>query len=144
MAVAAVDTQHGATAALSSDSLSLRVTKIAPAKSKLVAVPTSHHGTTTRATYMPGDLLNGEPIAIEYQNSPTLGNPTAGTVQTLTLTGPTPGSGSSGETIAITGFVTEVDDLPEYAAANGTTSAPQMKTFVFHPDGTTRTRTAAS
>lgn len=144
MAVVALDTQHGATVALSSDSLTLRVTKISSARRKGVAVPTSYHGTTTNASYMPGDLLNGEPITVEYQNSPAIANPTPYTVQTLTLTGPTPSGGSSGENIAVTGFVLELDDLPEFNASNGTTSNLQMKSFVFQPDGTTRTRTAAA
>lgn len=144
MTIATHDTMHGATIALSVDSLTLRVTDISPAKKTRPEVPTSYHGTATNATKMAGDLNELGAITITFQNSPGLASAAIGTTQTLTITGPVPSGGSTGEIMSITGFVSEVDDSPQYTAATGTSAALQMKTLVFIPDGTTFTHTPAA
>lgn len=143
MTIATHDTQHGATIALSTDSLTLRVTNISASKSTIPMIDSSYHGTTTNATKIAGDLNELGPITITYQNSPGLAVPTKGT-QTLTITGPLPSGASTAEIMSITGNVSETEDSPEYATATGGSSSLQMKTFVFTPDGTTYTKTPAA
>ena len=143
MTIQTYDTMHGATIGLSVDSLTLRVTDIAGAKSTIDAVETSYHGTTGNATRMPGDLSDLSPITITYQNSPTLASPSKG-VQTLTITGPLPSGASTAEIMSITGFFTEVQDSPQYSTSTGGSSGLQTKTATFQPDGTTYTHTPAA
>jgi len=144
MTIAILDTMHGATIALSVSSLTLRVTSISPAKKTLPSVESSYHGTTTLATRIAGDLQDPQPITITYQNSPGLASPAHGTTQTLTITGPLPSGASTAEIMSITGFVTEVDDSPQYDTSTGGSAGLQMKTMVFQPDGTTFTHTPAA
>ena len=144
MTIATHDTQHGATIALSVDSLTLRVTNIAPARKTVPVVETSYHSTTTNATKIAGDLSDLQPITITYQNSPALASPAIKTTQTLTITGPLPSGASTAEIMSITGFVSEVDDSPQYDTSTGSSANLQTKSFVFVPDGTTHTHTPAA
>lgn len=143
MSIVTHDTQHGVTIALSVNSLTLRITSVAPAKSTIPAVESTHHATTGDATMVVGDIEALAPISITYQNNSQLANPTK-VVQTLTITGPTPAGASTGEIMSITGFVTETEESPQYDTATGTAAALQMKTFVFQPDGTTFTHTVSA
>lgn len=144
MSIALLDTMHGATAALSTDSQTFRVTDIAASKSSVPEVPTSYHATTGNATKTFGDLKELAPIAITFQNGPSLATLTVGATQTLTITGPVPSGASTGEIMSITGFISESDNSPQYTSATGTSAALQMKTITFTPDGTTYTRTPAA
>lgn len=144
MTIATKDTQHGATIALSSDSLTLRVTSIAAASSSVPDVEATYHSTATNAEMVPGDIVALAPISISYQNSPAVANPSLKTTQTLTITGPTPSGASTGEIMSITGYVKQVQDSPQYDTATGSSAGLQMKTFVFQPDGTTYTHTVAA
>ena len=143
MAIVLFDTQHGVTIALSVDSLTLRVTNVSPAKRTIDMVENSHHGTTTHGTKVLGDLTDLALITITIQSGPSVASPTQ-VVQTLTITGPTPAGAATGEIMSITGVVSEYEDSPEYATATGGSSALQMKTMIFTPDGTTYTRTVAA
>jgi len=144
MAVALLDTMHGATIALSTDSQTFRVSDITASGGSVPEVPASHHGTTTNAAKVFGDLKELRPITITYQNSPAVATPSIGTVQTLTITGPLPSGASTAEIMSITGAVTEADDSPQYTSATGTSAGLQMKSMVFTPDGTTFTHTVAA
>ena len=144
MTIAVVDTQHGATIALSTDSLAFRPTDIGGATRTVGDVETTYHATATNATCVPSDIASLEEITITYQNSPGLASPSLRTVQTLTITGPLPSGASTAEIMSITGYVKKVDDSPQYQTATGGSGSVQMKTLVFKPDGTTFTHTPAA
>lgn len=141
MAVAAYDTQLGATIALATDSLSLRVMSISPVRRKIKTIRTTHLATTGEETYAPGELLDYDEITVVYQNSPGVAQPT-NAAQTITITGPTAAGATTPESITGTGFVTQDDPIPGFSVDN---EGLQMKQMTIKFDGLTGpTRTVSS
>ena len=141
MAVATTDTQQGATLTLATDSLTLRIISITGVIEKIINIPTTYLGSTTKKTWRPGELADYDEVTVVYQNSPGLANPTK-VVQTITITGPTATGASTPESVTGTAFVNTVPMLPGYDSAN---EGLQTKTLVFKWDGETGpTRTVSS
>jgi hypothetical protein len=141
MAVATYDTQQGATLTLGTDSLTLRIISITPVVAKIPNIRTTHLGTTSKHTWMPGELEDYDEITVVYQNSPAVAQPTK-VVQTITITGPTASGASVPESVTGTGFVNQDTKLPGFSADN---EALQTKQMVIKFDGNTGpTRTVSS
>lgn len=141
MAAQLYDTQQGASLTLGTDSLTLRIVSIDALQIEKAVLDITHLGTTGFRPKLQGDLKDAKAIKVVYQNTPTIANP-SNTVQTITITGPTPPGGSTGEIIAGTGFVYQNNENASYSA---TAEALQTKEFTFIYDATTGpTRTAAT
>jgi len=71
---------------------------------------TSHLGTTTGMTFIPGDLFDpgGLDLELHFDQDNTLTNvpPYNAAAETITVTFPTPSGGAGGATMAATGFMT--------------------------------------
>jgi len=142
MAIAAYDTQQGATMTLTTDAITLRLTNIAAVRRVFIAIRSTYLSTTLKHTYISGELADFPAFPVTYQNSPGLANPTGGLAQTFTITMPVAPGGSVAESITGTGFVLEGDDT---ASASSDSEGLQMKSFMFKPDGLTGpTRTVGS
>jgi hypothetical protein len=141
MAVAAYDTQQGATVTLGTDSLTLRIVSIGPLVEKVVNIPTKNLASTTKQTWAVGELADYDEIEVVYQNSPALANPTK-VHQTITITGPTATGAGTPESVTGTGYINTVTVLPGFSSEN---EGLQMKRFVIKFDGLTGpTRTVSS
>jgi ABC-type dipeptide/oligopeptide/nickel transport system ATPase subunit len=141
MAVAAYDTQQGATLTLGTDSLTLRLVSIGPVVESVGNIPLTNLANTTKKTWTPGELADYDEIQVVYQNSPGIANPTK-VVQTITITGPTASGASTPESVTGTAYVRSFHVLPGYSSEN---EGLQMKTMVIKYDGATGpTRTVSS
>jgi hypothetical protein len=141
MVPAVKDTQQGATITLAGDGLSLRITKIDPLTAVYGEIDTTTLSASTKRTWTVAELANFKDIAVEYQNSPGLANPTPA-AQTVTITGPTASGASVPESATGTAFIKEVPYLPGFSSAS---EGLQMKTFILKFDGETGpTRTVSS
>lgn len=142
MAIATYDTQQGATITFGSDSLTLRLTSVAPLRAAIAIIRATYLGTTGDHEYVPGELKDYAPIPVTYQNSPGLANPSVGTVQTITITGPVAPGGSVAESVTGTAFVSEGDVVPGFSSDSENL---QMKSITIKFDGFTGpTRTVGS
>ena len=142
--MAIVDTQQGATITFGTGG-TFNVVSIGRVGQEIPSIDTTHLGTTGQRTMMPGDLETLQAIQVTVQNDPTLADPTLGSVDTQTITGPLPPGGATSEIYAGTGFVTKV----EASDFNAGAEALQTKVFTLQYDGgdnsgTALTRTAAT
>ena len=96
-------------------------------------VETTHLGTSTNRTYMPGDLNEIGEVTLDVQFESKTGLPAIGTAaETITITFPLPGGGAAtAANIAGTGFITGISYPP---MQTGTIQQGQI-TFTF--DGST-------
>lgn len=141
MAVAAYDTQQGATLTLGTDSLTLRIVSIGPVTEEYVNIPLTNLANTTKKTWTVGELADFPEIQVTYQNSPGLANPSIA-AQTFTITGPTATGAGTPESITGTAFVNQRTLIPGFSSES---EGLQMKTFRFKWDGGTGpTRTVSS
>lgn len=141
MAVAVIDTQQGATLALATDSLALRIVSIGPTVGAIAILPKTYLGSVSKKEWFPGELEDFEEVQVVYQNSPGLANPSK-VIQTITVTGPTATGASVPESVTGTGFCFSVTMLPGFDSA---AEQLQLKTFKFKWDGGTGpTRTVSS
>lgn len=141
MAVAAYDTQLGATLTLGTDSLSLRIISITPLRENFTSIRTTHLGTSGKHTWIVGELADYDEVTVTVQNSPGLANPSTA-AQTITITGPTASGATTPESVTGTAFIRQRDFIPGFSSEN---EALQTKTFVIKYDGGTGpTRTVSS
>lgn len=141
MAVAAYDTQQGATLTLSTDSLTLRLTDIGALRKVIEMIRLTNLATTADHEWIPGELANYPPVPITWQNSPGLANP-SNAVQTVTITGPLATGAAVAESVTGTGFVVECDVIPGFSSGS---EGLQMKSGTLKYDGITGpTRTVSS
>ncbi len=141
MAVAAYDTQQGATITLATDSLSMRIVSIGALTESYEIIPLTHLANTTKKTWTVGELADYEQIAVIVQNSPGIANPSI-PAQTVTITGPTASGASTPESATGTAFCLKRDLLPGF---NSASEGLQTKTFIVKFDGLTGpTRTVSS
>ncbi len=68
-------------------------------------VDTTHLGTTGYKTYMPGDLVEGGTLDMEFAFDPDSQPPIAGAAETITITFPMPSGGSTAATLAFSGYI---------------------------------------
>ena len=70
-------------------------------------VPTTHLGTTTMATSMPGDIVDPGGVTLIVQYDPDTQPPIEGAAEVMTITYPVPSGMSNGATHIFTGYVTK-------------------------------------
>lgn len=67
-------------------------------------VKTSHMGTTTNDTFMPGDLTDNGEVEVEFQFNPDNQPPISGAAETITISFPLSSGESVKATAAFSGF----------------------------------------
>lgn len=97
------DTGNGATITMS-DGFTASYTMIGGFEQEIPAIEDSHLTTSTKKTYIPGDLYEPGEWPAEFQYNPNT-QPSIGTVLTITITYPVPSGSSNGATHAGTGFI---------------------------------------
>jgi hypothetical protein len=141
MAVAAIDTQQGATLTLGTDGLTLRIVSITGTIEGIKILPKTYLGSTTKMEWFPGELADYDEVTVVYQNSPGLANPSK-VIQTITVTGPTATGASVPESVTGTAFCHSITMLHGF---DSQIEGLQLKTFKFKWDGGTGpTRTVSS
>lgn len=68
-------------------------------------VETSHMGTTTYKTFMPGDLTDPGGVEFEFHFDPDEQPPITSAAETITITFPIPTGLANGATLASSGFI---------------------------------------
>lgn len=134
MAIAAIDTQQGATITLSVDSAAYRIVTIPPLRRSIVPIRSTYLSTTVNHRFIAGELRTFETVTVLYQNSPALAQPTIGTTQTITITGPLASGAAVAESSAFSGFIISDDVMPGFTSE---TEGLQVKQMVIQVDGET-------
>jgi len=101
------DTGNTATIAFGTSGFTANFQMIGGTEQERPSIPDSHLGTTTRDTFIPGDLFDPGEFESEYQFDPDDQPPISGAAETVTVTFPVPAGQSNGATLAGTGFVTK-------------------------------------
>jgi len=128
----APDTVQGASFVITGLATFLDTTTDLPSvASPLPVVKTTHLGTTGQETMMAGDLEAPAQFTVTHQHDGSSVLPVKGTVYTVTITMPIVSGDSVGEKWAGTAIC---QDTPS-VAANSDSSALQMQTTVWQPDG---------
>lgn len=100
------DTGNSATISFGTSSFTAAYTEIGGTEQELPKIMTSHLGTSTKHTYIPGDLYEPGEMDCEFQYDPDT-EPPIGTVETITVTYPIPTGKTGGATLAGTGFISK-------------------------------------
>lgn len=74
---------------------------------KRAAVQTTHMGTTSNHSFMPGDLVDRGEIGLTFHFDPSLTPPIASAIETVTITWPVPAGLTNGATWAASCFMTD-------------------------------------
>ena len=74
------------------------------------SVETTHLGTSTAKTFMPGDLYDPGEISGSLSYDPDSQPPFSGATETVTLTVPLPAGGTTAAKVAAGWFITQFDD----------------------------------
>ena len=101
-----VDIGTGASVTFGTSSFTANYTDINWGGIERTSVQTSHLGTTTAHTFVPGDLFDPGEATFEIQFDPDDYPPIDQAAETITVTFPVGAGGSSGATWAATGFAT--------------------------------------
>lgn len=101
----AIDTGHGATLTFGTQGGSYSITNIGGHEETRPVVDTSHLGTTTNRTSMPGDLAELPAFTVSFFFDGTTGCPTFAVAETVTVTHPLAAGGSTAANIAGTAYV---------------------------------------
>jgi len=99
----------GTSVAFGTSSFAANVTGIAIDGVERPAIPTSHLGTTTSATFIPGDIVDEGTVTLDIQYDPDVEPPKKGAAETVTITFPLLGGGSTAASRAFSAFVTSFD-----------------------------------
>jgi len=137
----AADTQQGATIAFATDSTDHNIISIGRCGTPIPVLDKTHLGTTDFREKLAGELKDAQPVTVVAQADPAQAHPTIGTAQTITITSPLASGGSSAETLAGTGFVTDVRSQEFNSESEGIQTIEID--FIFDGD-TGPTRTLAS
>lgn len=100
------DVTTGATVVFGTSSFSAELLSIGLPSIARGMYDTTHMGTTTARTHAPVDLIEWGELEIEFNFDPDDEPPIGGAAETITITFPTPAGGSTGATIAGSGFMT--------------------------------------
>lgn len=68
-------------------------------------IETTHMGTTNYKTFIPGDLVDGGTLEVEFSLDPDDQPPVTAAAETITVTFPVPSGLSSGATYVFSGYV---------------------------------------
>lgn len=101
------DVPHGTTITFGTSSFTAQITSIQSDGESRPVVDITHYGITGNRRKMPGNLTDPGTISMTVLYDPNTQPPIAGAVETITITFPVPSGGSTGATLAGTGFVSE-------------------------------------
>jgi len=101
------DTGNGTTVTFGTSSFTAAIDSVEWGGMERPAINTSHLGTTSYETFMPGDMVDPGEVTLNIQYDPDAQPPIAGAAETITIRYPTPSGGSAGATHVGTGFVTK-------------------------------------
>jgi hypothetical protein len=99
------DTGNSATISFGTSTFTANYHSIGGLEETLDKIEDSHLGTSTRKTYIPGDLAEPGEIACEFEYDPDDQPPIGSAPETITITYPKPSGASAGATLAGTGFI---------------------------------------
>jgi len=83
-----IGTEHGFAITFGTTGCTYRLTNVAGHKETGDVVETTHHGTTGKRTYMPGDLVGLDSFDVTFQHEGKVAVPAALTRETITITRP--------------------------------------------------------
>lgn len=102
-----VDIGTGASIAFGTSSFTANMTSITPVSgAERASIQTTHLGTTTAHTFVPGDLVNWGECEITFQFDPDDRPPIDDPAETITITFPLSSGGTGAATLAGSGFMT--------------------------------------
>lgn len=101
------DIGTGATINFGSSGFSAHITHIDHSGISRAVVETSHLGTTTARTFIPGDLYDGGTVALDLNFDPNDQPPITSTAETVTITFPVKAGQSSGASAQFSAFVSD-------------------------------------
>lgn len=104
-----VDNGTGASVAFGSSSFTANITAINGEGIERPAIDTTHLGTTTARTFIPGDLVDHGTLTLEIQFDPDDYPPIKLAAETITVTFPLAGSGTAAAKWEFSGFATGFD-----------------------------------
>lgn len=102
-----VDLGTGASITFGTSGFTANITAINGQPITRPAIKTSHLGTTTADTFIPGDLYDPGGVQCEIQFDPDDFPPVSGAVETITVTFPLGAGGSVAAKWAFSGFMTD-------------------------------------
>lgn len=100
------DIGTGATVAFLTSSFSANIMSIDGPGIERPAIDTTHLGTTTARTHMPGDLYDVGPFDLEIQFDPNLNPPISSAAETIRITWPLAAGQSVAAKWEFSGFIT--------------------------------------
>ena len=104
--MAATDVTTGATVVFGTSSFSAEILSIGLPDMSRGSVDTTNMATTTARTHLPVDLIDLGTLELEMNFDADAEPPLSGAAETITITFPIPSGGTSGATIAGSGFFT--------------------------------------
>lgn len=100
------DVTTGATVVFGTSGFSAEILSIGLPGISRGSVDTTHMGTSDARTHQPVDLIEWGELELEFNFDPDDEPPMSGAAETVTITFPVPAGGSTGATIAGSGFMT--------------------------------------
>lgn len=100
------DVTTGATVVFGTSAFAAELMSIGLPSISRGSIDTTHLGTSDARTHLPVDLIEWGELELEFNFDPNEEPPMSGAAETITITFPTPSGGSSGATIAGSGFMT--------------------------------------
>lgn len=105
----AIDIGTGTTVTFGTSSFSANITNVGWSGIERPAIDTTHLGTTTARTFMPGDLFDPGELSLDIQFNPDNYPPITGAAETITVRFPIPAGLSNGATWVASGFMTSFE-----------------------------------
>jgi len=102
----AVDNGTGASVTFGTSSFTANITAINGEAIERPAIDTTHLGTTTARTFIPGDLVDHGTLTLEIQFAPDDSPPIKLAAETITVTFPLSAGGATAANWAFSGFAT--------------------------------------
>lgn len=104
-----VDNGTGASITFGTSSFTANITAINGESIERASIETSHLGTTTARTFIPGDLFDPGSISLDIQFDPDTEPPWNGATETVTITFPLSSAGTTAADWEASGFMTSFD-----------------------------------
>lgn len=104
-----VDNGQGATVTFGTSGFTANITEISWGSIERTSIQTTHLGTTTAHTFIPGDLMDSGEITLEIQFDPDNFPPIKQAAETITVTFPLSSGGTTAADWEATGFATSFE-----------------------------------
>ena len=125
-----VDNGTGGSITFGTSGFTANITNISWDGIERVSIPTSHLGTTTAHTFIPGDLYDPGEVSLDIQFDPDTFPPINSAAETITVTFPLSSGGSTAADWEATGFCTGASNVvPLEALMTGTITVKMSGTI---------------